>query len=287
MCTVLIEPSRLTYTMSHTKEIFTGDFVELVDKPEVRGYVMRSSPGSSHVVVIIDEFEGDCSPLLIPRCRVRLVRSDDQDVYIDMNDFLAAEYPCLGMAATTYADSEIRFKPDSAMASLPRPPAQELPGPHSSIINHKVFKSEWAQEVFNEVYAGRFLVMFYHSFWPQDMSQALSDEILGKANPQFAAWVYVPEDLALKADEDFSGASTHEASDGTVHICVAKITITQASKEKTKGLDWIRDGRGVTRHGVFHRAKASHWSSSHAPLTARCGMRPRLYHAPKFSRRPV
>ena len=210
-----------------------GDFIELVDEPGKRGYVVNPMPASRDLDVLIDQFQRDDSPLptiRLPRNKIKVVRGHGQYTDVDMSKYIAAEYHCLGMAATDCAHAEPRFKPDSAMARLPRPPSQDLPGPHSSII--KEFKSAASQAVFNEIHAGRFLVRFYHSFrlQPQDMNPMSMAEIRSRAIPQFTACVYVLKDVILKAGGSFSSASTHETSDGTAYIAVGTIILTPAPK---------------------------------------------------------
>ena len=211
-----------------------GDYVELVDEPEKRGYIALIKPGSSEIVVVIDEYrdEEDSPPL--PKItlridRVKLVRRHKREVMLDMNDFLSIEYPCLGSAASTYAHSEIRFKSDSAMGRLPRPPAQDLPGPHSSLIKSKDFTSSGSQALFDEVYAGRFLVTFCHSFrpdYPSIVGPLLKADMLVSADPQISAVVLVPKDLSLNSGGNYSGLPTHVTSDGTVYNAVGMITFT-------------------------------------------------------------
>ena len=233
--------------MSQANGVEAGDFIEIVGEPEKRGYVVLAEPGSSHVLMVIDQLQEDSwqpfPRIALPKDRVKLVRMNEETVIVDLFEFQTVAYPCLGIAATQYAHSDVRFKPDSVLTRLPRPPAQDLPGTHSSTF--KALKSKDFQEVYNEVYTGRFLVKFWHSFWPQDVGQFSTnfEEFLDKAMPQFTALVFVPKDLALKAGGTFSSAQTYESSDGTVYLGVGTMYYSpdKVNKQDTVKMDmtWL------------------------------------------------
>jgi hypothetical protein len=128
---------------------FEGDFVEILG-PDTRagqcGYVGREISPGDRLKIYVESYgpaEDQVSEPLpcfqIPTSCIKLIRKADIPFAIRVCDYMSGEFPCLGAIALSSEPITSAFHPDSPHGKLPRPTAQDLPGPHSEdcIFNTK------------------------------------------------------------------------------------------------------------------------------------------------------
>ena len=170
-----------------------GDYVEILEshgqeeEAGNRGYILRPheddeaaevAAADTHFFdVVIDEARFEPPPneddeailtfgiparvVVVPAQCLKLVRGHEEDQVISMKDYMDAEYPCLGMAATSY--KVCRINPESPHGKLARPPARDLPGPHSC---DRTFANAEVEGLSSQLYNGDFVFRWTHSFVP-------------------------------------------------------------------------------------------------------------------------
>jgi hypothetical protein len=186
-----------------------GDFVEITGSHREsgkRGYVFEAArDDNSCVCVGIDECQlpktSHPPPIHVAANCLKLIRKHGSSVVTDLGDFMSCEFPCLGMVASSYSRDKIKIKPHSPHGKLPRPPAQDLPGPHRA---DQVFEDERSADLFGSAYRGDLVIAWLHFFREvhgKDLETAQSQNfvpwMLAKRTPAYVMKVSVWRDSGM------------------------------------------------------------------------------------------
>ena len=185
-----------------------GDLVEITEshgEAGKRGYILRrrkANADTSIFDVVLDEartlpppkdnmfsFQPPARVVKVPAQDLKPVRGHGEVQEMFMLEYMDKEYPCLGIAASSYKVS--RINPDSPHGRIVRPAARDLPGIHSC---DRTFVSAEMEELFQLVHRGDFFVQWSHAFIDEEI-QEMDNLALARAAPYVVIGVYLEPTL--------------------------------------------------------------------------------------------